>query len=217
MIFNLVLSNAMQTEEDIFNSPSIYNNYTATVLNWLPSVSLRECTFHNCVQITSFAFSGNNTMVSINFPKCSSIPYQCFQSHTRLQTIKFSACKYIGALAFFGCTNLTSVDIPNVEDIADWAFSKCEELSSLSVPNCSYMGSTALKSTIIKNLCYGIQYDSDSQRLYRLTSNIASTLTNVELPSCTNLNTYAFSNCQQLQYISIPVCSEIGAGAFSNC
>jgi len=106
MIFNLAF-NKMQQEEVLFNNPSIYRNYTATQLKWLPNIKLYDCAFYNCTYIQSGVFTNHSTLTQVYFPKCSLILNNTFLNCISLVTASFPTCKNISRGAFAGCTQLT--------------------------------------------------------------------------------------------------------------
>ena len=228
MIFNLAF-NKMQQEEDLFDSPSIYNNYTTTSLKWLPNnINLYDCNFYNCSYIYQGLFSGNSTITKVRFPKCSLVLSSTFNNCSQLSQVFFDNCETIGYNAFANCSKLESVSFPNVTTISTNAFYNCSMLSQLIVPECKKIESTAVHGTIINQFTYGLSSDYYSATgvwvneyitngLASITNQIASTLEKVDLPSCTTLSTRAFANCTHLSDIQIPVCQTIGNQAFSGC
>lgn len=142
------------------NRSNIYTIELATTL-------IRDCTFADCVSLTTVSFSActnigssafrNCTLLaSISFPRCTKIGNCAFQSCISLTSINFPICSSIGALTFADCTSLTSVSFPDIKIISNSAFENCIKISSLNFPNCITISEYAFRNCIsLKTLVLG--------------------------------------------------------------
>ena len=64
-----------------------------------------------------------------------------------------------------------------------------------------------------------ICYSFNNTTITKISSTIFATtnLTNIDLPECTSIGDYAFSNCTNLTTINLPECTFIGGGSFRGC
>ena len=94
---------------------------------------------YTLVSIEPFAFSGCNSLVSIEIPNSvTSIGSGAFYECTNLTFVDFpNSVTYIGGEAFYNCTSLASIEIPNsLTSIEQGTFYGCSSLTgSLTIPN----------------------------------------------------------------------------------
>lgn len=59
--------------------------------------------------------------------------------------------------------------------------------------------------------------DSDVTKVIDHACNSLKSLETVNLPKCTNIGLYSFSNCSMLHTLNAPLCTNVSAYAFQNC
>lgn len=203
----------------------LYNN-AKTEFIYIPKAIKGTVTIPNSVtSIGSSAFSGRNSLTSINIP---------------------NSVTSIGSYAFRGCTGLASITIPNsVTSIGISAFNGCSGLESITLPfvgaskdgtnnmHFGYIfGATSARGTLDystnKYINGNADYVSSSLKTVIITDsqligNYAFFdclgLMSIAMPdSVTSVGSYAFGYCDSLTSITIPDgVTSIGSYAFYNC
>lgn len=163
--------------------------YIPSIIDGLPVVSIGECAFNECENITSVYFP--ETLVRIErraFSFCSSMSKailpesleylgECaFQRCKGLTTAHIpGSCKSIGQYSYRECSGLMSLVMDEgVEDVCTGAFWSCISLSSISIPSTMKRIYSSAFSGDPANVIYyngteeqytDIQIDSDNSRL----------------------------------------------------
>lgn len=119
-------------------------------------------------EISSSAFSGNKTIVTINIPNTiESLGSGVFKGCTAIRQIFIpSSVTSIGSTAFNGCTALESIQLPDsVTSIGASAFEGCSSLSSIQLPsrlstlgNSAFEDCTSLRSVVIPGSLKELDY-----------------------------------------------------------
>ena len=183
------------------------------VLMAATSTSITTCEINeNCTVIYSEAFSGCSRLTSIAIPDgATSIGGNAFYNCSRLTSVTIgNGVTTIDHNAFYGCSGLTSVTIGNsVTTIGDNAFKNCSSLTDVY-----YTGDIA-------GWC-GITFSNVYANPMRYAGNLSidgELLLEAVIPSSiTQINNYAFYNCDNLISAVIPdSVTSIGNAAFSNC
>lgn len=122
----------------------------------------------------------------------------------------------IESYAFLMCQSLTSIVIPSsVTDICAYAFYGCESLGRVDMPSAmSYIGHSAFAGcTCLKS----ISLPEGIVNINRGTFS-SSGLTTIFIPNTvTKIWNYAFSDCENLEYVYIPASVTEMEGAFDRC
>ena len=138
----------------------------------------------------------------------------------------------IGSFAFYGCSSLTSVTIgDSVTTIDEYAFAYCSSLTSIEIPNsvtsigyyafddCLSLTSVNYTGTIDQWVQIEFNYSESNPLYYAKNLYINNELvTEINITTATQINSYAFANCTSL--ISIVIgdsVTSIGKYAFSGC
>ncbi|HWP80809.1 MAG TPA: leucine-rich repeat protein [Candidatus Acidoferrum sp.] len=216
---------------------------SATEIN-IPDTIDNNGTNLTVMEISSSAFSGNNTITAVTFPE--SLLYfgmRAFYQCTGLTSINIpAAVAYIEEQAFCHCTSInavtfgagsklieigggafadtaiTSISIPNgVTTINDGAFQDCTELTSINIPS----GVTRIKDSAFQG-CASLTSISIPNGVTSIGNSAfqgCTELTSINIPSgVTTINDSAFQGCASLTSISIPNgVTSIGNSAFQGC
>lgn len=163
--------------------------------------------------IVASAFSGCDTIAAIDMPNSvTTIGKYAFSGCSGLTDIEISKnVTTIGDFAFYECAGLVDIEIPDsVISLGTGVFTNCSCLQSLTIP---FIGSSRED-----------EYTYRFKRLFRSYSSsveyiVPSTLKKVIISEgITSIGKYAFSDCEQLEYISIPdSVTNIGAYSFNRC
>ena len=147
--------------------------------------------------IGKYAFSGCNSLTSINIP---------------------NSVTTIGKSAFGYCDSLTSINIPNsVTTIGDWAFAGCDSLTSINISNSvTTIGESAFSGCDSLTI---INIPNSVTTIGKSAFDGCKSLTNINIPnSVTTIRESAFLGCDSLTSINIPnSVTTIGKGAFEWC
>lgn len=193
-----------------------------------------------CVSIGASAFSRMSVMTTLTFEdnsQCTSIGNTAFSGSTKLVTVNFGAdntalltlgnsvfadcvalknivlpdsVTSLGNSCFNGCTSLTSFVIPSsLTSIGSTCFSDCESLESYSI---SDAGNT------VYSVADGILYSADGNSLISIPAKKLATMSEYVAPSTlTEIASYAFDGCENLQKVTLTNVETIGEFAFRNC
>ncbi len=233
------------TITDVRNS--LYGEKTIpSTLGGYPVTKIGEHAFENCDKLSCITIPDSVTSIGkYAFKDCDILKIiKIPDSVTSIEDYVFFACESInnitipdsvtsiGDFAFFGCDSLTSITIPDsVTSIGVRAFSYCARLGRVTIPDSvTSIGDRAfnecgiLKSITVSenNLHYssdksGVLFNKDITKLIQYTT--GSSVTTYNIPdSVTDIEAYAFSECDSLTSMTIPdSVTSIGAYAFSNC
>lgn len=141
--------------------------------------------------------------------------------------IKDNQATYIASSAFLGSYSwsnvLEEVEFKECVSIYDNAFMSCSTLTKASFPKCTAMGSSCFA------YCYNLSeitlgYPSISMMYWfsnaiynpSIYSNSYVDIT-VNLPNCSYIGSFAFSNVLQLVHVNASLCEYIGSFAFNTC
>ena len=181
--------------------------------------------FSNCVQLTTLILTDEiSTIDEESFSNCI-----CLQGFKLPQNIQVIESK-----AFYGCLELHNVTFPincNLEIIKGQAFAKCPSLTSFTLQegesNFSCIDGVLLNKKQTKIYVY---LPSSPNKIYVVPSKVTqingyafqqcNNLKTVIIPdgTLTNIGLYAFESCEQLQYLYLPNTLEtVGIRAFANC
>ena len=162
--------------------------------------------------IGDYAFFGNTSLISVNFPACGRIGWSAFADCTKLTNISFPKVYTVERYAFESCSALSSVYFPQCTTVSWHAFLSCKNLVSANFPKCTTVSSSAFRdckalSDIHFPVCISIGYAA-----------FASTrIVSVSFPACRSIASYAFAQCSSLQTIHLPACTTIQSDAFRQC
>ena len=172
---------------------------------------ISNVTFNNVETIGNSAFENceSLTTISIN-TSCSSIGNSAFKGCISLTSFVIpTGVETIMDNTFSYCGGLTSITIPNsVTSIGDYVFYKCTGLTSIKIPNSvtsigksAFNGCTELTEVHINDLATwcNISFDSSNANPLCYAKNLylnnKSVKTLVIPDNITNINNYAFYNC----------------------
>ena len=139
---------------------------------------------------------------SYNGEKYAIKQYACYnQSSLNEITIPEKVCK-IGDYAFYNCYKLLNVTVPtSVTQIGKGAFSYCSNLASITLP---FIGES--------------KYNTANSYFKYIFDFVPSTLSDVNITSCTGIPDNAFYGCSNINNITLPSSvNSIGDSAFYGC
>ncbi len=163
---------------------------------------------YNVTSIAASAFYGATNLTSITIPtSVTVINESTFEGCTNLTTVNIPSVTSIGVNAFYGCSSLTSITIPaTVTNILGNPFRNCTSLSSIIVDS----DNTVFFSE------NGVLFDKLKQNLILYPSKLLNT--SYVIPSTVeSINSYAFSNCENLITVMIPSLTSLNDSTFHNC
>lgn len=143
--------------------------------------------------IDSGAFAGTSIIgVETNLVYVS---HNAFADCTELKYVSMPKVSVMRAEVFSSCTSLTYIELPNLWEMPLYGFNYCTNLRDASFAKCIRM---------VPNMFQGEAF------------HYCSNLTNVYMPMCSNLGSYAFANCGLIS-IELPACRVIQEYAFQSC
>ena len=116
--------------------------------------------------------------------------------------------------AFAGCNNLIYASFPELRKAAVRAFNGCSKLTSIYAPHLTVLEQGAFAG------CSQITEIPNQDRLTNIPYDCFSycrSLTEVDLPVCSNISGNAFQYCSNLTTISIPQVRTLDSNAFYSC
>ena len=181
------------------------------------SADITSCEINpKCKFIHSSAFYDCSALSLISIPNSiTSIGSGVFSGCTGLSSISIpNSITSIGSNAFYGCTGLSSVSIPDsVSFIGYSAFYGCSGLSSVNIgKSVKSIGEDAFNECDIKTL----EYNAEAVGNYF--ADMTSIETIIVGDSVTNINDYAYKNCNGLKSITFgSSVANIGNNIFEGC
>lgn len=162
--------------------------------------SIGRCALLSCASLKSCTISNSVT----------TIPLSMFEGCKSLSTIIIpNSVTRIEAQAFMSCYKLSSITIGTaVKNINDFAFSDCDGLMSVNI----------LDLTAWFGISFETQYSNPLAKAHHLYLN-GNEITNLVIPnSVTNINDFAFYDCDGLMSVTIPnSVTSIGKSSFNYC
>lgn len=183
------------------------------------SNSTRAAMTEESAEIGAFAFSGCESLESIDLKNVDMIGEGAFSSCSSLDNVAIpESVSIIEDTAFFDCSNLKTIDIPEtVTEISDGAFSGCTSIQNIDIPdNISRIGSQSFSG------CSSISNLTIPEKITMIGESAFSNCTSLESASLPqNIDFLAngmFSGCSKLESVSIPDSVIIlGNGTFLGC
>ena len=143
--------------------------------------------------IDSGAFAGTSIIgVETNLVYVS---HSAFANCSSLKYVSMPKVSVMRAEVFSSCTSLTYIELPNLWEMPLSVFNDCTNLRDASFAKCIRMVPTMFVADAFAH---------------------CSNLTNVYMPMCSNLGSYAFAWCGLIS-IELPACRVIQEYAFQNC
>lgn len=96
--------------------------------------------------VASNAFSGNQTIKTVNLPYATSVGNYAFYNCLSLTQVSLHMCSRISNYAFRYCRTLSQVSLPVCSYIGSNAFQNCSSLSQVNLPMCTYIGKNTFSS-----------------------------------------------------------------------
>ena len=200
-----------------------YTNVIEKVIIENGVTSIGESTFDGCSSLKSIeipdsitsigwsAFSRCSSLESINIPEgVTSIEDSVFFGCDSLESINIpEGVTNIGSSAFYECNSLGSITIPDsIISIGESAFSECSNLESINV-------SSNNKKYISEN---GVLFNKEKTEIICYPAGKKDTKEYIIPERVTNIGSYAFAGCSNLESIIIPSSvTNIGERAFGWC
>lgn len=176
--FSKVVVNVPQSVEGYTEKDLTEQTYTVVNLN------------NSASFVASNAFSGKNTLLTVNLPNCTVVNNGGFRNCRNLSQVSLPVCESIGNFAFQQ-VSLSVIDLPECTYIGSGVFGNCTYLTQANLPKCTTLMDNAFES--------------------------CTALTQVNIPECTSIVDYAFNSCLTLQSISIPYLEAVKSNVFNNC
>jgi hypothetical protein len=133
-----------------------------------------------------------NNLTSYSNSNIEEIPDYTFYGMSGLTTVNIPFCTNIGDNSFGNCFYLTDIDFQKVERINYGAFQYCRSLTK-SLNNLPFLER-------IEGWAF---YENN--------------ITSIDLPSCSEIDEYAFANNKNLTSINLPECKRLGGASFEYC
>lgn len=183
--------------------------------------SLKEVHITNADEISDYAFSNCEKIVTVTLPKSvKSIGAQAFSECTALSSIDIpDSVSSIGDKAFYKCSALTSVRLPENADftlIPEYTFAYCSSIRELTIPkSVKEIGACAIARCI--NL-ESIKFENElTERIGQQAFDGCKYLTSINL-GAKKIEKAAFQNCIGLADVTLSEGSvEIEGYAFNGC
>ena len=171
--------------------------------------------FKGCINLTNIILEDGITVVpegifsytnieNVNIPdSVTEVEELAFQNCEKLKSIKLpSSVKQVGYRAFENCTELQSIDLGKIEGISFSAFENCTSLEEILIPKTLTKGSV---EPIFKG-CTNLKNIVLEQGLKKIPSYLLANteINEITIPSSvTEINYYAFKNCDKLEKVTI--------------
>lgn len=141
------------------------------------------------------------------------IGYRSFRDCLTLNTLTLPVVTLMEALAFYGCTSLTSVSLPLLEQADGVGFGGCTSLTNISLPSLITISSSSFFEgcTLLSSVSLPVLQSMQLQGFKDCTS-----LAAILLPSITDIYLNNFYGCTELTNISIPSCTNLGGDTLEN-
>lgn len=151
--------------------------------------------YHKTESVAKEAFYYNPAIVSVNLPNCTTLGYRCF------------AC----------CGNLTHASVPKVTTIGEWAFRQCGKLESIDTPLVTRVLASAFQDAKVAQIP-----NMENVTVIGNSSFRSCPLTEINLPSISAIDDWAFYGCAQLTKADLGAGFYYGRGnlagqTFGNC
>ena len=155
----------------------------------------------NVQKLEVFSFARCSFLTEMSLPKVTFIGMSCFRECTSLQKVEIPNIQTIESDAFNGCTSLTECNIPeSVTSIGNYAFYNCSKLEyqELILPNVTILGGGVFRNVPIHKVVlpsivkfeYINACGAFAGRTIPMTIDLGE--------NCTNLNSYLFSNSEEV-------------------
>lgn len=191
-IVSLVLPNAARTIGD--------GRYKVFAVNFS---SLKKVSGKNISSIANYAFQGNGSLVSIDFPAVTDIGNSAFSSCRGLASVNFPLLKSMSDGAFQECISLFTVVIPASVNIENNPFVGCTSLDAITITGNGPLKALEGGKALVLNNNHLVAYPSASG--------------DVAMNYIKSIGAYAFRDCENLTSISFPAVTSIGGAAFFSC
>lgn len=194
-----------------------------------------------CSSLYGYAFRDCTSLSQVNIPECTIISIGAFMNCTSLSEIKLPVLQSLLNNVFSNCVALNSVtlctDVYWTIPYSPRVWTNTPILSgtgSIYVRSDTYSlwvastGWSSISSKFVSVPVLGPALSFSNGLLSGSTKGIQSyftsylsisksDITNVSLPECRYIYTYAFDDCGSLSQVSLPVCEYIGEEAFQHC
>ena len=207
---------------------------------------LEEVNFPNAEQVEEGAFRGCSKLQSISLPKVTNVQNEAFAQCDNLTSVNLPQVINMSARVFLGCTSLESIDLPKLEYCGDNLFNGCSSLKSVKLPSLKEVGDRIFygcknldvnkcilplnfsadngcviqESTLISVEPYTIYIKNDkitSIESGAISTNIISSLTEVDLPKVTKIEDGEFFRCKSLKKVNLPSITVLAPSLFESC
>ena len=194
------------------------------------------------MRIDAFAFSGCESLETLDLSNVTSIGQGAFSGCTSLDNIVIpETITTIEDTAFFNCESLKEIEIPNsVTEISDGAFQGCTSIEEIVIPESVtelgdqvYSGCTSVQSVSIPETVETIgdglfanctslseaELSENAQYIGNAMFSGCTSLETVEIPeNVTDIGNGTFLGCTSLKSIEIPdEVEKIGSSVFLGC
>lgn len=165
------------------------NDYTNFIKYCNNEIS--EYQSNNIELIKYSAFSYNDHITKLSFPKVTEVRTNAFGHMSNLDQISLPKLTSIGQFAF-AQTKLTTISLPSIINMGSYGFHSSSYLTSISAPNCTSVEwncfqhcSSLSQVDFLQNLTYIDEYSFDE----------CTSLTTLPLQNVVTLKSCAFRNC----------------------
>jgi hypothetical protein len=235
VLFNKAKTTLMLYTSGLSNTSYAVPSTVTTIFNaaFYGATNLTSVTIPNSVTvINDFVFYGCIGLTSVNIPSNATyIAPSAFYGCSSLTSVTFpSTLHTISTNAFYGCSSLTTFTFPPLVTILESdVFNGCSSLTSVTIPstltnitgnpfrNCNNLSSINVASTNAGLLSEnGVLFNKDKTTLILCPPK--SLIQSFVFPSTVRfVNSYAFSQCQNLRTVMIPRVITINDSTFHNC
>ncbi len=163
--------------------------------------------------ISPEAFKGNTAIRSVMvMPNVTTISDEAFKGCTSLEYVRGKGVTSIGNNAFDGCTSLNLLSGSKVQSVGNYAFYGCNNLKTFDFTSVQTVGASAFEN--VGNIS-GFSANSiltvGDKAFYK------TSITNVSLTLATQIGSYAFAECADIEVVNLPRAAEVGEYAFADC
>ncbi len=174
-------------------------------------VNLKDVTLPSATEIKTNAFKNANGLTSYTSDVLTSLSGSAFEGSS-IEEVDLPNIKSLSSYTFQNCKNLKSAKFTAVSSIGTYAFNGCESLTELEIPVAESVAAGAFKGAAFEAIyCYKVK------TLGNFAFSDNNNLAFVSLPKVTSIGTYSFQNCPELQVVNMPELKELTNDSFKNC
>ncbi len=173
--------------------------------------NLKDVSLPKATDIKTYAFKNANGLTTYISEELTSLGSSAFEGSS-IEEVDLPNIKSLTSYTFQNCKNLKSAKFTAVSSVGTYTFSGCESLTEIEIPVAESIGAGAFKGAAFEEIyCYKVK------TLGNFAFSDNNNLAFVTLPKVTSIGTYSFQNCPELQVVNMPELKELTNDSFKDC